>query len=419
MEAITIRKANVFTALIVFSICFILLLCGLSGKFKNTNNTFSADESESDRVITAETKEPDTNAPAFIVSETITSGQDPVSSTFWVKFLDVGQADAALVQCDGHYMLIDGGNKADSSLIYSVLKSNEAKTLDLIVCTHPHEDHVGGLAGALNYAASDITLCPRTSYDSKGFKDFKKYADLNGNGITIPNVGDTYTLGSASVKILAVNSASDINNSSIVLRITYGDTSFLFAGDAEREAEQVILHSDYAAELNSTVLKVGHHGSTDAATYPFLREVMPQIAIISVGDGNSYGHPTDNTLSRLRDVGAKVYRTDMQGDILCISDGKQVTVTVEKNQDADTLIAPVLHFQDIHEEKTSEPIVREIVPPTKAEGHDYVLNTNTHKFHNPECKSVKAMKDKNRLDYHGTRDSVIRQGYEPCKNCNP
>lgn len=233
-------------------------------------------------------------------------------SSFEVHFIDVGQADAALVLCDDSAMLIDGGNAADSNLIYSYLKKLKVKELDYIVCTHAHEDHVGGLAGALNYATVDTALCPVTSYDSKAFKNFVKYLDKQDVEITVPEAGDTYELGSAEFEILGPIEIDedDPNNTSIVLRIVYGETSFLFTGDAGRDEESDILDEDY--ELESTVLKVGHHGSDTSTSYKFLNEVLPKYAVISVGEGNSYGHPTEDTLSRLRDADVKVLRTDMQ-----------------------------------------------------------------------------------------------------------
>ena len=197
----------------------------------------------------------------------------------------MGQADAALVECDGHFMLIDGGNKEDSSVVYTVLRNAGVPKLDIVVGTHAYEDHIDGLPGAYNYTTADITLCPTTYYDSEAFEDFKLYADKSGGGITIPSVGDTYTLGSSVVTILGVNDGSDTNNTSIVLKITYGSTAYIFTGDAEREVEQAILNR--GADLSATVLKVGHHGSDTSTTYPFLREIMPEYAIISVGAGNS------------------------------------------------------------------------------------------------------------------------------------
>lgn len=247
-----------------------------------------------------------------------------------VHFIDVGQADAALLECDGHFALIDGGNKADSDKIYLVLKSAKVPKLDIIVASHAHEDHIGGLPAALKYTTADLVLSPVNSYASEAFKDFDKYAGLNGGGVQIPAVGNKYALGKAELTILGLNAGSSINDSSIVLRIDFGITSFLFTGDAGREAEQALL--DSGANLAATVLKVAHHGSETSTAYPFLREVNPKYAVISVGKNNSYGHPSGNTLSRLRDADAEVFRTDLQGDIFCYSDGVNIFWGKDKPQ---------------------------------------------------------------------------------------
>lgn len=333
-------------------------------------------------------------------------------SSFSIHFMDVGQADAALVECDGRYMLIDGGNKDDSSLIYSVLKNAGAGVLDIVIATHAHEDHIGGLSGALNYAEAKKILCSVNSYDSEVFEDFVRYANENG-GIEIPKTGDVYSLGSAKVKILGVNGGESINDTSIILKITYKNTSFLFTGDAERDAEQAVLES--GDNLNSTVLKVGHHGADTSTTYPFLREIMPEYAVISVGEGNSYGHPTENTLSRLKDADVTLFRTDLQGDVYCTSDGYNVSFSVEKNANAD-----VFSNAGSYENNSESSDYDNYYDDDDYDGeYDYIVNISTKKFHYPSCSSVSKMKESNKEYFSGTREELVNDGYSPCGNCKP
>ena len=365
----------------------------------------------------------DATTPPITESTTppTTQPTPPTNSSFEIHFIDVGQADAALVLCDGKAMLIDGGNAEDSNLLYSYLKKNNISHLDYVIGTHAHEDHIGGLAGALNYASVGTAYCPVKSYDTKAFGNFVSALSKHGVSITVPPKGNSFTLGSATCTILAVNTdSSDPNNTSIVLRIVYGETSFMFTGDAERVVEQAIL--DGSANIKSTVLKVGHHGSESSTSYVWLREVMPQYAVISVGKGNSYGHPTEEVLSRLRDADVKTFRTDLQGDIVCVSDGKNVTFTVDKNANADV-------FGGIGGNSTQQTNPPETEPPATTQppetdppadnGRDYVVNTSTKKFHYPSCSSADDIKDSNRWDYHGTRDDLIDMGYVPCKRCDP
>ena len=345
--------------------------------------------------LTANNTESQPTAKKPAESLTNSSEKLPEDPSFEIRFLDVGQADAALIKCDDKAMLIDGGNSKDSNLIYSVLKAQKITHLDYIIATHAHEDHVGGLAGALNAAAAGTVYSPVDSYDSKAFKNFLKYVRKQGLELTYPPVGKEISLGSATVQFIGPQKDyEDPNNTSIVVRIVYGETSFLFTGDAETEAEHDIIDAGY--DLSSTVLKVGHHGSEASTSYVFLREVMPEYAVISVGKDNPYGHPHDNTLSRLRDAGVIVYRTDMQGDIICTSDGKTVSFTTERNANVQT--NPTM--TDDSEENT-------VI---------YIGNKNTLKFHLPSCKSLPL--DKNRV-YFDSREDALEQGYDPCKNCKP
>ena len=323
----------------------------------------------------------------------------PADSTFEVHYLDVGQGDCSLVLCDGHAMLIDGGESSESSKVYAYLKQHGINHLDYMVATHAHSDHIGGLSGALNYATVDTAFCPVTDYDSKTFDSMVKYLDKQGIGITVPSAGEEFMLGSAHVQILGPQkNYDDPNDTSIVMKVTYGETSFLFTGDAERTAEADILDAGY--DLSATVLKVGHHGSDTSTSYPFLREIMPEYAVIQVGEDNSYGHPTEDTLSRLRDADVKVYRNDLQGDIVCSSDGKTVSFTTAKNESVQT-----------------NPTV--VVTPEADEPDDvgeYIGNKNSKKFHLPTCKNLPA--EKNRI-YFDSRQAAVDAGQSPCGNCNP
>lgn len=342
-----------------------------------------------------------------VVSETTAqSGQETAgvseSGSFTIHFIDVGQADSALVTCDGHSMLIDGGNADDSNLVYSVLQRETDGHLDYVVGTHAHEDHIGGLSGAFEADTADVTFCPVTEYDSKAFRNFKTRADERGGGITIPAVGDTFTLGEASVTVVAVNSVpEDTNNTSIVIRIVYGDTSFLFTGDAEQETEEKILET--GQDIESTVLKVGHHGSSTSTSQAFLDAVSPTYAVISCGKDNSYGHPHSETLAKLASAGVEVLRTEELGDIYCTSDGTEVTFSYgEYHKDSDTSAAEI-----------EEPQQPDTVAAT------YILNTNSLKFHRPDCSSASQISDANREEYTGTREELIEQGYTPCGYCKP
>ncbi|MGN8762399.1 ComEC/Rec2 family competence protein [Oribacterium sp. HCP3S3_B9] len=327
------------------------------------------------------------------------------AGTLTVTWLDVGQGDAAVIQCGGQSMLIDGGKPEKSSYIYAWLQQHGLSYLDVIVATHVDADHIGGLSGALNYASVGTAYCPETTGTTETFQSFVKYLAQRGKQITVPTAGETFALGGAQIQILGpLHRAEDSNDNSIVLKVSFGATSFLFTGDAERAEEQDLLNS--GVNLQSTVLKVGHHGSDTSTSYPFLRAVAPQYAVISVGAGNSYGHPTEAVLSRLRDAGVTTFRTDMQGEITAVSDGQTINFSTAKNAVA--------------------------IASTNAGGGNadgaagagttagsYVLNTNSHKFHLPSCSSVETISPKNRKDVNESREQIISEGYAPCKRCNP
>lgn len=256
------------------------------------------------------------------------------NSTFSIRFIDVGQGDAALVECDGHYMLIDGGETTAGTTVYNVLEENGIQKLDILVVSHLHTDHYGGLTKALTYASSiGVTLSNAEYKDSKAFRDFEHQLQINGSKITVPAPGDTYELGSASVVV--IDSSAEEANDSLVLLITYGDTKFLFAGDIE-DAAQSRISDKYQSESDDPfkidLIKMPHHGSYTGTLYRFLRTFMPDYAIISCGEGNMYGHPHQETLDLLdsKTWSPRVYRTDRDGDIIVKSDGKELSVETSK-----------------------------------------------------------------------------------------
>lgn len=251
------------------------------------------------------------------------------TSRLEVHFLDVGQGDCAIVLCDGESMVIDGGPRGASQYVYSYVHDTlRLSHIDYIVSTHPHLDHVGGLASVLNATPVDLILTPLTEWNSKAFNSMLKYAELQGTPLVVPREGDTLQLGSAVITILhcwpeAVQQ-SRTNDSSIVLRIDFGSTSFLFTGDAEDWSEYMMI--DSRVNLKADVLKVSHHGSGTASTEEFLKAVQPEYAVISVGKNNEYGHPHRNVLDRLSSIGASVLRTDELGTIIIESDGENITL---------------------------------------------------------------------------------------------
>ena len=250
----------------------------------------------------------------------------PPSGDLTVHFIDVGQADCALLECDGKFMLIDGGNVADSSLVVSYLQKMGVEQLEAVICSHAHEDHVGGLPGVLAVFPTAAVYAPTNTYSSQCFDDFLYYTDQQRLSVTIPNPGDRITLGEATIWVLGpTKNYADPNNTSLVLRVDFGDTRFLFTSDMETDAETDLL--DSGADVKADVLKVGHHGSNTSTGYRFLREVAPQWAVISVGVDNSYDHPHEEPLSRLHDAEVTVYRTDKLGTILAVSDGKDIAFT--------------------------------------------------------------------------------------------
>ena len=332
--------------------------------------------------------------PNPAASQTGTTPSDGQDAAFQMHFIDVGQALSVLVECDGQFMLYDGGNVDDGSLVVSYLQNQGVEQLEYVFCSHAHEDHVGGLAAALAYFPAYHVYSPVTDASTKCFQDFVKYTQQQGLQVEVPAVGTMWPLGGATVTMLGpVAQYSDTNDTSLVLRIDYGSTSFLLTGDMEKTAETDLVNS--GANLRADVLQVGHHGSSTSTSYLFLNAVLPEMGVISCGVNNKYGHPHEETLSILRDAGVDVYRTDLQGTITIGSDGQNYTVGTE-------------HFAADSALNPTDPAASSTAQQT------YIGNVNSKKFHLPSCPNLPA--EKNQVLF-SSYEEAVEAGYTPCSSC--
>ena len=227
-------------------------------------------------------------------------------------------------------MLVNAGNREDDKTILSYLSKQKVKRLDVLVGTHPHEDHIGGMATIIKTLDIGKIYMPKVSTTTRTFENTLLAIKNKGLKVTPPVAGSPIQLDPAiKVTILAPNSPKyeDLNNYSIVLKIVYGEISFLLTGDAERESENEMLAKGY--DLRAQILKIGHHGSKSSSSAKFLDAVKPKVSVISVGQGNDYGHPAPATVKRLEKYGV-VYRTDQYGTVVLESEGISVRVGNEK-----------------------------------------------------------------------------------------
>lgn len=330
-----------------------------------------------------------------------------------VHFIDVGQGDATLIRQGEHAMLIDAGDNSKGTAVQSYLMSQKIEKLDYVIGTHPDSDHIGGLDVVLYKFEWDTVMMPEQKKATRTYEDVLKVIQHKNCQITVPKAGDIYELGMAEFTIVCpqkTDYGQDSNNGSIGLRLTYGDTHFLFTGDAEKAAEQDMLES--GMELSADVFKAAHHGSDTANTEEFLEAVNPKAVVISCGEGNSYGHPRAEVMNRLWQMSVEVYRTDEQGTIVAYSDGRNITWNMGKSESRKAG-EPIGSYIPKEESKDSG------LEESQGEKETYVLNENTGKFHKSSCSSVEQMSEQNRKYVDQTREELEEEGYEPCKRCNP
>jgi beta-lactamase superfamily II metal-dependent hydrolase len=246
-----------------------------------------------------------------------------------VHYINVGQADSILIQQGSQAMLIDGGNNEDGNLVKTYISNQGITTLDYVIGTHAHEDHIGGLDYVINSFKVGKVYFPKETSTTQTFIDFVDAVKNKGLQLIAPVVGETFKLGDATATILAPNGTgySDSNNSSVVIKVQYGNNKFLFTGDAEAISENEMISKGF--DLKADVLKVGHHGSSSSTTDEFLSAVNPKYAVISVGEDNTYGHPNKTVMDKLKNDGITIYRTDELGTIVATSDGNNINFNTQ------------------------------------------------------------------------------------------
>lgn len=337
----------------------------------------------------------------------------------WV--LDVGQGSSTLVESDGEYMLIDGGDSDKSSYLVSYLKKKEITNFKYVIATHYDADHLNGVVGALNVFDVENVICPEYTTTTRVYNSFISIMDNKKINRIQPIVGETYSLGRGEFTIIAPNSTgySNVNDYSVGIRFKYNNKSFLVAGDATNISEEEIVNN--SIDINSDVYIVNHHGSSGSSSSEFLNKIDPEYAVISAGKGNAYGHPAYKTLEKLNKIGAKIYRTDIEGEIEFSFTEKEI----QFNKDSyNKLESGEKINKDSYENNQDNKLIssnegdnRSIENESSNKSDNYVLNKNTKKIHKDDCKSVKQMSDNNKVYFDGTIDEAEAQGYSKCQNC--
>ena len=244
-----------------------------------------------------------------------------------VSFLDVGQADSILIQSDNNNVLIDAGNTLDGNKLVNYFKSLNINEFNYVIGTHAHEDHIGGLKDIINNFKIDRFYMPDVITTTKTFENVLDALNSNNVRFETPSIDDTFDLGDMHFEVLYVGTdEKDLNNDSIVLKLTYKNIKILFTGDATKSVEKEIIGKD----IESDILKVGHHGSKTSSSSEFIKKVNPSYAIISVGLNNSYNLPSSTTLDTLNNNNIKIYRTDEVGTVVITSDGDKINIETIK-----------------------------------------------------------------------------------------
>lgn len=376
----------------------------------------STDINNSKDITNNSNDNPSQTSPSLESAKNKEIAQQGTSGQLKAHFLDVGQGDSILIQLpNGQNMLIDAGTSEAGGSVVSYLKKQGINKINYLVATHPHADHVGGMIAVVQSLEVEKVYMPRVSHTTTTFENLLTTIKAKGLKINKAQAGVTI-INQDGIKAGFVapcgSGYDDLNNYSAVVKVEYGSTAFLFAGDTESASEQEMIAS--GANLKADVLKVGHHGSRSSTTQAFLSSVSPKYAVISCGAGNSYGHPHQETLDRLKKAGVQTYRTDTQGTVIITSDGK--TLTIKTLGSTIKTRAPDTGTKINTSTNSNNKTVSSGVAPVTSADSTYIGNKNTKKFHRPTCSTLPA--EQNRV-YFQSRNEAVVAGYVPCKRCNP
>lgn len=254
-----------------------------------------------------------------------------MSGALVVSVIDVGQGDSILVRTPhNRYILIDAGSKNEKDKLFKYLKKQGIGRFDAVIATHPHEDHIGNLDDIIRQYDIGNVYMPKVTANTAAFQNLMDAVKIKGIKIKKASSGVSFTIDNVDFKFVAPNGSKydDLNNYSAVLKVKYGNKSFLLMGDAEKLSENEILAS--GQDIKADVIKIGHHGSSSSSSKTFIEAVDPQYAVISCGKQNDYGHPHRETLMLLNDMNIKIYRTDNDGTTSFYTDGKSFKISTNK-----------------------------------------------------------------------------------------
>ncbi len=369
--------------------CFMLFCCGCSDNNNNSELTSSSD-------FSSQSNFDDKNNISTDGSEPLRD-KNEISANLKVHYIDVGQGDSIFVELpNNETLLIDAGEKKYSQSVIKYIEKLGYRTISRVVGTHPHSDHIGGLADVINAFNVDNIYMPKVSTNTKTFENLL---------LTIKNKGLKITTAKKDLKIIDDNDLSltvlspvkdeysNLNNYSVVMLLKYKSRSFIFTGDAEEEVEK-----ELSGDISCDVLKVGHHGSSSSTSDNFLHKTSPKYAVISCGKGNDYGHPHKETIDKLKRSKVEYYITENNGNIVVVTDGNNISIENDKNI-----------IKDESLDNTESAVAVNI----------YVLNTNSKKIHYPDCRAVNSISDYNKQTVNDSMANLEKQGYTKCGICKP